>query len=156
MARLVVKNPPEAQRLSQQIAELGRMKVSVGWFPSAQYEDGTPVAGTMAVQEFGSPQLGIPPRSFMRATADTKASSWADLAEMLGARVLAGKMTADQLAEALGATAVADIQQTISAMSEPQLAPSTLAARRRRGNSSEKVLVDSRVAFNTLTYAVEG
>lgn len=156
MARLIRKNPPEAQRLTQQIAALGNMKVQVGWFPSAQYEDGTPVAGTMAVQEFGSPKLSIPPRSFMRATADAKQTTWAELAATLGARVLAGKMNAESLADALGMAAVGDIQQTLSQMSEPALSEATLRARRRRGNSSEKVLVDTRVAFNTLTYSTEG
>ena len=155
MAHMERRTPPEAQRLTQQIAALGKMRISVGWFPSAVYPDGAPVAGVMAVQEFGSPKMGIPPRSFMRATSEASATDWANLASMLGARVLAGKMTVAQLAEGLGAQAVGDIQVTISQLSEPALSARTLAARRKRGNSNAKPLVDTRVAFNTLTYTTE-
>lgn len=190
MARMERRTPPEAQKLKQQIDALGKLKMSVGWFPSAVYPNGVPVAGVMAVHEFGASfmhpggtkykvlddglaaflnsgatdftgitkphQITIPPRSFMRSTASEKSQSWSETAEMLGRRVLAGKMEPTQLAEALGMQAVGDIQKTISQITDPPLSSSTIAARRKRGNSNTKPLVDTRVAFNTLTFTVEG
>jgi len=156
MARMERRTPAEAKQLMQQINALDGLRVSVGWFPSAKYPDGTPVAQAMAVSEFGFPPLNIPPRSFMRTTAAAQSGTWAETAEMLGRRVLQGKMTTDQLAEGLGMMAVGDIQRTISQITDPPLSERTLADRRARGNSNTKPLVDTRVAFNTLTFTIEG
>lgn len=145
---------PAALRAAVQ--DLDTVRVAAGWFPSARYKDGTPVAGTMATQEFGSTKMGIPPRPIMRTTQEAHEAEWSALVEKLGDRVIAGKMTADQLENFLGATIVGDIQKTISAMTTPELAESTKYARKHRSdspNTSEKVLVDRRIAFNTLTYS---
>lgn len=48
----------------------------IGWFPSAQYEDGTSVAYVAAIQEFGAPEVKIPPRPFMQPSIQTHMPEW--------------------------------------------------------------------------------
>lgn len=131
-----------------QIQALGDFYVEAGWFPSAVYEDGTPVAGVAAVQEFrdgGS-------RSFMRTTVAAKRPEWANQVGKLATRVTSGKLSEQGMGDLIGAMVVGDVQRTISKITEPELAESTKAARRRRGNSSIKPLLDQRIMFNTMTY----
>lgn len=59
-------------RIRREIAELNSMQTRVGWMESARYADGKPVAGIAVVQEYGTEDLTIPPRSFMRTTQDEK------------------------------------------------------------------------------------
>jgi hypothetical protein len=59
------------EHLGAKLREIGRClsagELQVGFMENADpYPDGTPVALVAAVQEFGSPSNGIPPRPFMR------------------------------------------------------------------------------------------
>lgn len=137
-----------APAIVARIQALGKIEVQVGWQPSAVYEDGTPVAGVAAVQEFrdgGS-------RSFMRRTAGEKRTAWRDEFGKLATRVTDGKMTSQQLGDLIGGAVAGDIRRTISNIKSPELKKATLAARRKRGNSSEKPLVDERILINTLDF----
>lgn len=116
-------------------------QLSVGWFPSAVYEDGTPVALVAAAQEYTE-------RSFMRTTVVEQTQAWNEkLAVLL-------RQSPEPLT-GLGAVVQGDIQEKIASITTPPLLPDTLAARKRRGNNSEKPLVDTRYLFNTLTYVVD-
>lgn len=108
----------------------------VGWFPSAQYEDGTPVAYVAAIQEFGSPENGIPPRPFMRQTVEDKKGDWTK--QMVGGmkKVVRGQMSADDVLEAVGTLVAADITKTIAAGDFTALSAATLAQRRAKGQGT--------------------
>src|ERR1700761_5955410 len=54
MASLKRQNPKAFEQLSVKLKELDGLELRVGWFESPRYEDGTPVAGVAAVQEFGA------------------------------------------------------------------------------------------------------
>ena len=73
----VTRKAGKIEALRQTVDELGHAKGRVGWFPSAVYEGGQPVAGVAFVQEHGSAKRGIPPRPFMRPTATDKREAWA-------------------------------------------------------------------------------
>ena len=144
------------------MAELAKDKVGkVGWFESARYEDGTPVAMVAAIHEFGAPGAGIPPRPFMRPTIAAEQDNWRALAKQGAMAILKGTHTTAQVMEGIGLQAAGDIARTISQVMEPPLKPATVAAKRRKrankgvtGNLS-KPLVDSGLMISTVTNTVE-
>ena len=66
-------------------AKLGSArKVKVGFLAGATYPDGTPVAMIAAVQNFGAPSRGIPPRPFFTNMIKEHGGEWGkDTAELL-------------------------------------------------------------------------
>lgn len=149
----------------------------IGWFESAKYEDGTPVAGIAAVQEFGSPSRSIPPRSFFRTTATEKRQEWAKTAETVSRAAAQGKIAPDKVMEAVVMVAEGNVRATITKIMTPPLSPITIELRRRKraggtvtgatvgdaakatksaffnaGSGAEvKPLVDTGILLNTLT-----
>lgn len=148
---------PGANKLKLMLKGLGDAAAGVGFFPSAKYEDGTPVAYVATIQEFGAPAQGIDPRSFMRSTAENKQGDWADVARRGAKAVVNGSATGQQVVDAIGQQAAGDIRRTISKIQEPKLAASTVANRMRKradkktvGNLT-KPLVDTGILINSVT-----
>ena len=56
-------NPKAFQTLDINLKALAKIEGKVGWFESAEYPEGTPVAYVAAIQELGHGK--IPPRPFM-------------------------------------------------------------------------------------------
>lgn len=92
----------------------------------------------------------VPPRSFLRTTISEKSSDWAKSVER---GILAGNGV-DNVLEVLGAQIKGDIQEKISTITSPIIKNSTWRARRARGNSSDKPLVDTKVMINDVNYEV--
>lgn len=111
------------------LAELSTLNGRVGWFETAKYPDGTPVAYVAAIQEFGSGP--IPPRPFMRPTAEARRPLWSKLAADQARLALSGNVTAAAMVERLGLQMAGDISKTISKLTTPQLSPTTIELRRR-------------------------
>lgn len=131
MARVVRKAGPAAERLKFLLEGLETNKVGkVGWFDSAKYEDGTPVAYIAAIQEFGHGP--IPPRPFMRTTITARKAEWRALAESGARAILAGNATIETVLEGIGLQASGDIALTISKIYNPPLSPITIELRRRK------------------------
>lgn len=129
----VIHNEGPARRVILDAAlKLGRTRGRVGWFESAKYQDGTPVAGVAYVQEHGSQKRSIPARPFFRPAADENEQAWAKYAEQLARAVMAGKMPASALFEALALMAEADVRKKITLITEPPLSLLTLQARKYR------------------------
>ena len=114
----------------------------VGFLENATYPDGTPVALVAAVQEFGSPVNGIPPRPFFRNMIAAKQDEWgpaiADLIvdndyDMTATLEVAGQAIAGQL------------RQSIIDTNAPPLAQSTVD---RKG--FDKPLVDTGHMLNSV------
>ena len=97
-------------RIRREIAELNSMQTRVGWMESARYADGKPVAGIAVVQEYGTEDLTIPPRSFMRTTQDEKKIEWDSNMKKGFTAVIKGTRTSAQVMEALGLMAAGDVQ----------------------------------------------
>lgn len=121
---------PGAKRLNALIKGAGDKDGKVGYFESARYEDGTPVAYVAIIQELGSPANNIPPRSFMRTTTLEKRRSWAELAKRGAQLVLKGEITPYQAMLGLVTQAKGDVQAKIAAIQDPPLSPITLALRK--------------------------
>lgn len=117
--------------------KVGNIDVSaldVGFFATATYDDGTPVASVAATHEFGTSDGRIPERPFMRPALRA-------MARGLG-NTLASGMRSNGLnlgrreAERIGEQAVGEIQESITAVNSPPLAPATVA---RKGSTNPLV-----------------
>jgi hypothetical protein len=160
----VTRKAGKIDALRQTIKGLDGAESKVGWFPSAVYEKGQPVAGIAAVQEFGSPSRGIPPRPFFRTTAIEKRGEWSKNAEQLARRAATGKMAPELVMEGVALAAGGNVRATITKIQSPPLKQSTIDARKRRladGGASAKAtiakpLVDTGIMLATLSYEYQG
>lgn len=145
--------------LKQAVTALDGAQGRVGWFPSAVYENGAPVAGVAYVQEYGSPSQGIPPRLGMRMTAEEKRQDWADTARGIARASAQGKMPAENMMPSVCLAAEGAVRARITKIDSPPLKQATIDARKRRladgGKGAQasiaKPLVDTDILLNTLT-----
>ncbi len=148
-------NPNSLKTLQLHLKELAAVQAKAGWLGGKNYPDGTPVAMIAAQNEFGNPAKNIPPRPTVRPAVTENQKNWEALAAQGANRILAGKAIARDVMEAIGQAAENAIVRNYAAITTPALKPATLAARRRRGNGSDKVLNDTGLAFATITSVVE-
>ena len=130
---------------------VGVRDIEVGFFETAKYEDGTPVAAVAAWNEFGT-QRGddqhIPERPFFRqglAEAEEKVAE--HLAEHVDGETL---RVTETLGDELGEIVAGEIVQRIVDLREPENAPSTKAAK-----GSSNPLIDTGTMRTAVTYKVE-
>ena len=134
----------------------------VGWFESAHYPGGVPVALVAAVHEFGWPEHNIPPRLGFRATAAACQEPWRQTMAGAAKQVVAGKMTMAQAMEIIGLRAAGDQRKTIATVTQPPLKVDTVKARlagKKQGRvvsiTIAKPLVHTGELLNSLTNVVE-
>lgn len=144
------------ERLQKSIADIQTKRAAVGFFDTAHYTDGTPVAQVAIAQEFG---IIDPPRSFMRSTISEQKAAWQATLAQGSKRVMADKLTAEQMLSAFGQVVAGQIKEKIAAIMAPELAPSTLYARQHRTtkprNTSTKPLVDTSTMMDSVKSKVE-
>lgn len=159
----ITRKAGKIEALRETVKTLDGAVGRVGWFPSAVYEGGQPVAGVAFVQEHGSTKRSIPPRPFMRTTATEKRADWAKTAGDLTRAAAQGKLAPENIMPALTMAAEGHVRATITKISAPPLAEATVAARKRRlanggkgaKSSITKPLVDTGILLNTLTSETE-
>lgn len=101
--------------------------VRVGYFENRTYPDGTPVAMIAAIQNFGAPAAGIPPRPFFSNMVRSKSAEWGPrLAKLLAA----SNYDAQQALGELGEDIAGDLRQSVLETNSPPLKPATI---RRKG-----------------------
>lgn len=111
-------------------------KVEVGFHADATYPDGTSVAMVAAIQNFGAPSVGIPPRPFFSNVVKAGRKTWGPkLAKVLKA----ADYDADIALGRMGARIQGEIQKSITDMNDPPLSPVTLLLRERFGNHPEEI-----------------
>ena len=147
-AKVTVKRTG-GRKLERFLREAGRGGVSgvkVGFFSTARYEDGTPVAAVAAWNEFGT--KNIPERPFFRQAI---AQMEDGIANIIKAGIKAETMVVDhRLADQVGAYAQGQIQESITALREPPNSPSTI-----RAKQSSNPLVDTGFMRDSVTWQVE-
>lgn len=120
---------PARASINLGIKQFDNQQVKVGWFESAKYADGTPVAYVAAIQEFGYAPKNIPPRLGLRALTQTrKREEWIETAGTLAKKVMTGTSVDDALT-ILGQKVASDIQRHITQVDSPPLKPATIEAR---------------------------
>lgn len=120
--------------------------VKVGFLEGATYPDGTPVALIAAIQNFGAPARGIPPRPFFSNMITEKGPGWGGkLARVLKA---ANYDTATALGR-MGEGIAGQLRTSINETNSPALADSTIAAK-----GFDKPLIDTGHMWNSIAYEV--
>lgn len=126
--------------LAARVRELSSKVARVGWFEGARYTDDgqdIAVAEVAMIHEYGAPGANIPPRPFFAPTIAENKELWeSKLASGIRA-VLAGKISADDMHEQVGALAAGQVRKTIGEIREPALAASTVAQRTRDGYTDQ-------------------
>ena len=131
-----------------QSAQSRSKTVRVGFFSTAKYPDGTPVAAVAAWNEFGVPDKNIPERPYMRnAIEDAEVVLMPILKEGIDPKDMAlDARTAGRMGEAMKS----HIQREITTLIDPPNAPYTVL---QKGSSSP--LIDSGVMRNSVDYEVK-
>lgn len=122
-------------------------EVRVGFLERATYPDGTPVALIAAIQNWGAPGAGIPPRPFFSNMIAEKSPEWPGaISNLLKANDFDAKLTLEQVGQAVAG----QLRQSIVDTNDPPLAPATI---RRKGFA--KPLVDTGLMLNSIDYEVK-
>lgn len=138
--------------IEEKLAEIARglanaKTVRVGFLEGALYPDGTPVALIAAIQDFGAPSRGIPPRPFFRNMVAAKSPEWPDQIQRL---LVAHGYDAEVVLRLMGELIAGQLRQSIVDTNEPPLAPATIKA---KGHA--KPLVDTGHMLASVDYEVE-
>lgn len=165
------------ESLARKLERGGKLKV--GFLEGATYPDGTPVAMVAALQNFGAPARGIPPRPFFTNMIAEKSERWASALAVMLKR---NDWDVDKTLEQMGAGIKGQLQQAIVDMNAPPLSAITLMLRKMRyedpdlevtgatvgeaarrvaagestAGGSSKVLIDTAHMINSVDYEVTG
>lgn len=121
--------------------------VKIGFMENATYPDGTSVPLIAAINEFGAPSRGQPPRPFFRRMIAAKEGEWpAAVAGLLKANDYDAYTTLEQTGEAIAG----QLTQSINDLVDPPLKEATV---RKKG--FDKPLIDSSLMVKSVTYNVE-
>lgn len=130
--------------LTAKLRELGQKirnatEVRVGFLEGATYPDGTSVAMVAAIQNFGAPGAGIPPRPFFSNMVADKSPEWG---EKFGRVLKAADYDAGLALDRMGEGIAGQLRQAIVETNDPPLSPETI---RRKGGTATaaKPLVDT-------------
>lgn len=125
-------------------------RVVIGVLGSTSARPGEPLDNVelAVINEFG---LGVPERSFLRATFDRLKDKWAAFASRIMRLVAAGKLDLEKGLAIIGERVKADVKKAITAGAgiPPPNAPSTIE---RKGSS--RPLVDSGRLLGSIDYEV--
>lgn len=118
-------------------------KVDVGFLAGSTYADGTSVPMVAAIQEFGAPKAGIPPRPFFRTMIASKSPEWPKaIGDLLTANDFDAAKTLDQAGTAIEGQLKESIENTF----DPPLSPVTLMLRKMRADNPDLVINKTVVA----------
>lgn len=135
--------------LAEIVKKLGKGAgtVRVGFLEDATYPDGTSVAMVAAINEFGAPSRGQPPRPFFRRMIAEKSGEWP---EAIAKNLVATNYDTKLTLERVGAGIAGQLQESITNLTDPPLAASTI---KKKG--FDKPLIDSGHMLNSVSYEVE-
>ena len=142
------KGGDKVRRILREGGKGRQPKISVGFFSTAKYQDGTKVAEVAAIQEFGAPNAGIPERPFFRQSVVILE---ADLKNIVRNIVNPETMVLTKNdADIIGAYAQGVIQDRITELRDPPNSPKTIALKQ-----SSNPLVDTGHLRQSVTWSVD-
>lgn len=134
--------------------------IQAGWFEESKYDNGAPIGGIAAVQNYGAvinqnvtekqrkffmAALGIylrkttanlhiviPPTHFMEKCQEENKEKWRKLIQQAWQSVLLGNITPDKAMEMIGLQIEGDIAKSIAAVNNPPLKENTIKQRRNQ------------------------
>lgn len=114
----------------------------VGFLEGARYDDGTPVAMVAAIQNFGAPARGIPPRPFFTNMIKRYRNAWGDtLASLLKANDWDAARALQLMGQGIQFQLVKSIEETFS----PPLSSITIMLRKMRSENPDLVVTGATV-----------
>ncbi len=122
-------------KLDARLAELSQnvkkaAKVEIGFPEGATEDDGTSIPMIAAIQEFGAPRAGIPPRPFFRTMINAKSGEWpAQVAALLEHNDFDAAKSLGQIGESIAG----ELRESIIDMNAPALSEVTLMLRQMVG-----------------------
>lgn len=132
------------KEIAKRAGEAGTLQV--GFMAGSTYPDGTSVPMVAAIQNYGAPAAGIPPRPFFTNMVRDKSPTWAEsLGNIAVATDYDMKMTLGHLGEGIGGQLI----ESIIGFDSVPLADSTVA---RKG--FDKQLVNTGHMKNSVYYKV--
>lgn len=123
------------KELAAKLDKPGTLKV--GFLENATYPDGTPVAMVAAINEFGAPNAGIPPRPAFRNMIADKSPTWGDAVEQ---NLIARNYDVDAALTAVGMGIKGQLQESIIDLTAPALSPVTLMLRKMKAENPDLVV----------------
>ena len=134
--------------LSEMAAKVAKpATLRVGFLSNARYPDGTPVAMVAAIQDFGAPAAGIPPRPFFRNMIAAKSGEWAWAVEL---NLKATNYDVNKTLTLVGEGIAGQLKQSIVDLVDPPLKPSTI----RKKHGVTKPLIDTGHMLASVDYEV--
>lgn len=146
-------------RLRAQLATMDRARLEVGFFDTAVYPSGVPVAYIATIHEFGYPAGGIPARPFMRPTIEAQRTKWASQFKGGFKAVANGQIDVRGVMEQMGALIAGQVKDGIQAVNSPALLDATVKARLRKladgGKGAQGTISKPLVATGQMLNSVE-
>lgn len=119
----------------------------VGFLEGATYPDGTPVAMIAAIQNYGAPKVGIPPRPFFSNMIADKSPAWPEAISNL---LVKNNYDVEKTLTMTGEAIKGQLQDSIVNGAYAPLAQSTID---RKG--FDKPLVDTSHMLNSVAYEIK-
>ena len=149
---------PRMTVMARNMAKLLKMRLLVG-IPGGTQHPGSKASNAVIgyVQDQGDDELHIPARPFLVPGIESVKDQVADKMELAAATVLAGGPVdaAERPMMAAGLIAQSAIQQRITDGPFTTLAASTLRARKARGRTGDKPLIDTGALRQSITYVID-
>ena len=148
----------EWNRIRKTVKSLATHDIHIGIFGDKggnEDQGGITLVEIGAIHEFGAPGAGIPERSFLRRTFELKNDVLQKFMGQLIGKALEGKLTAEQVFEALGMWGATEVKKTINdQLVTPKLSESAAGQRTIARKGSSVTLVDNGVLVNAINYEV--
>lgn len=126
------------KRLAEIAQKLGRGgALKVGFLEGATYPDGTSVGLVAALQNFGAPSRGIPPRPFFTNMVKDKSGAWPD---QLGEILVSTQYDLPASLRLMGEGIAGQLRQSIVDTNAPALSPVTLMLRKMKSENQGLVI----------------
>jgi hypothetical protein len=138
-------------RLADKLRDMARLisnasSVKVGFLSEAKYPDGTQVAMVAAINEFGAPSRGQPPRPAFRNMIAAKSGEWPSA---IAGLLKANNFDARKTLELTGQAIAGQLRESISTITIPPLKPATI---KRKG--FDKPWIDTGHLLGSVDYEV--
>lgn len=130
------------KELAKKLDRPGTLRV--GFLEGATYPDEahTSVAMVAAIQNFGAPKVGIPPRPFFSNMVKDKSPSWPSA---IAKTLKSTGMDVNKTLGLMGEVVRGELQQAIIATNEPPLSPVTVMLRGMKSKDQSLVVTRSTV-----------
>lgn len=146
------------ERLRKELESIKKARLEVGFFDTAVYPSGVPVAYVASVHEFGWGP--IPARPFMRPAMASNRDTWTRNFLSGFKAVVNGNVTTKQVMEQMGMKISGQIKESIQSVTSPPLQDSTIEARlsklanggRGAQGTISKPLVATGLMLNSVDY----